>query len=377
MTTVLLAPDKFKGTLSGGEVAAALAVGIRHRRPQAELIALPVADGGDGFLDVFLSAGFERVRLEATDAGGHRCETWYARRGTVAVIELAKVAGLARAHADLGVPHDPMRATSRGVGELVAHALDAGCRELLVGIGGSASSDGGVGLVQALGARVLDRSGAEVVAGAYGAAAAARLDLAGLHPGIFRARITVACDVDNPLTGPLGAASVYGPQKGVAPDQVALLDRALRNWAALVAVTVGRDHRLDPGAGAAGGVGFAAGALLRASLRPGAQMVVEQLGLNAALQRADLVITGEGSLDAQTLRGKAPAVVAAAGRACGVPVIAVAGRCLLDVVTLQSAGFDSVYTLMEEAHTPRQALDEPAALLESIGTRVGDWMPHG
>jgi glycerate 2-kinase len=363
MARVLLAPDKFKGTLSGAQVAASLADGIRSRRPTAELVALPVADGGDGSLAAFEAAGYERVALNATGATGQIAPTCYVRRGVDAVVELAEVAGLAGLRGALA----PLTATSRGLGELIAHALDTGATRVLMGIGGSASTDGGLGLVQALGARVRDTSGDEVGAGGAGAAAAATLDLAGLHPGLAAARIEVACDVDNPLTGPEGAAAVYGPQKGADSDQVRELDAALAQWADVVAAATGHDHRADPGVGAAGGVGFGAVAVLGATLRPGAELMLDQLGFADALTGADLVVTGEGSLDEQTLRGKAPAAVAAAGRAAGVPVIAVAGRCLLDAPRLAAAGFDGVYTLLDEADTPQQALDEAAALLRRIG----------
>jgi glycerate kinase len=376
MARVLLAPDKFKGTLSGAEVAAALAEGIRSGWPAAEVLSVPVADGGDGSLAAFEAVGFERVTLTATGAAGSPAPTWYVRRGEEAVVELAEVAGLAK----MGTPPAPLApltATSRGLGEVIAHALDAGCDRLLVGIGGSASTDGGLGLVQALGARVHDASGAEVGPGGEGAATVATLDLAGLHPRLATARIELACDVDNPLTGPDGAAAVYGPQKGADPEQVRRLDLALDHWADIVLATIGRDHRADPGAGAAGGVGFGAVAILGATLRPGAQLMLDQLGFAEALAGADLVVTGEGSLDEQTLRGKAPAAVAAAGRAAGVPVIAVAGRCLLDLPRLRAAGFDGVYTLLDEAATPQQALDEGAALLRRIGARLGDWLPDG
>ena len=187
----------------------------------------------------------------------------------------------------------------------------------------------------------------------------------------------MACDVDNPLTGPEGAAAVYGPQKGADADQVGQLDAALAHWADVVAAATGNDHRADPGVGAAGGVGFGAVAVLGATLRPGAQLMLDQLGFADALAGADLVVTGEGSLDEQTLRGKAPAAVAAAGRAAGVPVIAVAGRCLLDASRLQAAGFDAVYTLLDEADTPQQALEQAAALLRRIGARLGDRLPDG
>jgi glycerate 2-kinase len=373
MMRVLLAPDKFKGTLSGAEVAASLAEGIRSRRPTADVVAVPVADGGDGSLAAFEAVGFERVTLTATGATGRPAPTWYVRRGEEAVAELAEVAGLAGLHGELA----PLTATSRGLGEVIAHALDAGCTRVLVGIGGSASTDGGLGLVQALGARVHDASGAEVGPGGVGAATAASLDLAGLHPRLAAARIELACDVDNPLTGPEGAAAVYGPQKGADPDQVRRLDAALAHWADVVAAATGRDHRANPGAGAAGGVGFAAVAILGADLRPGAQLMLDQLGFADALAGADLVVTGEGSLAEQTLRGKAPAAVAAAGRAAGVPVIAVAGRCLLDGPRLRGAGFDRVYPLLDEAATPQQALEDAASLLRRIGARLGDRLPDG
>jgi glycerate kinase len=373
LTSVLLAPDKFKGTLTGAEVAAALAEGIRERRPDAEVVALPVADGGDGSLAAFEAAGFERIALHASDAAGRPAPTWYARRGPTAVVELAQVAGLAGLQGALA----PMTATSRGLGEVIAHALDAGCARVLVGIGGSASTDGGLGMVQALGARVRTVAGAEVGPGGAGAAKAAVLDLSNLHGKIAHAQIEIACDVDNPLTGPHGAAAVYGPQKGAGLEQVRALDAALTHWADLVAATTGHDHRFDPGAGAAGGIGFGAVAVLGARLRPGAELILEQLAFADALSRAQLVVTGEGSLDEQTLRGKAPAAVAAAGHAAGVPVIAVAGRCLLDAPRLRAAGFDRVYTLLEEAATPQQALDEGPALLRRIGARLSDWLADG
>ncbi len=368
MSSVLLAPDKFKGTLSGAEVAASLAAGICSRRPGTEVIAVPVADGGDGSLAAFEAAGFERIAVSATDARGRAAPTWYVRRGDAAVVELAQVAGLAGLHGALA----PLTASSRGLGEAIRHALDAGCTRIVVGIGGSASTDGGVGLLQALGARVRDASGADVEPGGAGAATAVSLDLSDLQGKIAQAQIEIACDVDNPLTGPHGAAAVYGPQKGAEPEQVEQLDAALAHWADVVAAATGHDHRDAPGAGAAGGVGFGAIAVLGARLRPGAQLILEQLGFADALARADLLVTGEGSLDEQTLRGKAPAAVAAAGRAAGVPVIAVAGRCLLDAPQLHAAGFERVYTLLDEADTPQQALDEAAALLRRIGERLSD-----
>jgi glycerate 2-kinase len=366
MARVLLAPDKFKGTLTGAEVAASLAEGIRSRRPTATLVKVPVADGGGGSLGAFAAAGFQKTALRATDAIGRTGPAWYVRLGDEAVVELAEVAGLA----GLGDARAPLTATSRGLGEVIAHALDAGCTEVLVAIGGSASTDGGLGLVQALGARVSDASGNEVGPGGAGAATAATLDLTRLHPKLAAARLEVACDVDNPLTGPDGAAAVYGPQKGADPDQVLALDAALTHWADRVAAATGRDHRDDPGAGAAGGIGFAALALLDAELRPGIDLVLDLVGFHEQLPGSDLVVTGEGALDVQTLHGKAPAGVAAAARAAGIPVVAVCGRNTLSLEQLQEAGIRTAYALTDIEPDLARCMSEGASLLETLGARI-------
>lgn len=368
MPRVLLAPDKFKGTLTAAEVASHLAAGIRARRPDAAIVTAPVADGGDGLLEACVSAGFGPVAVDAVDATGQQSRTAYVRRGDVAVIELAAVAGLAR----LGPNRAPMTATSRGVGDVLAAALDAGCRRVVLGIGGSASTDGGAGMVQALGGRILDAAGQEIAAGGGALLDAARLDLTGLHPQLATARVEVACDVDNPLTGPRGAAAVYGPQKGADRAEVRALDDALGRWADVVATATGEDHRADPGAGAAGGVGFGAVALLGAALRPGVQFVLRTIDFPSHLLGADLVVTGEGSLDAQTLNGKAPAGVAEAARAAGIPVVAVAGRCTLDDAQSQRAGFAAVYSLVDEADSVQEAFERPGPLLRGIGERLAD-----
>ncbi|HET8582838.1 MAG TPA: glycerate kinase [Jatrophihabitans sp.] len=364
MTRVVLAPDKFKGTLTAAQVAEHLAAGM----PDVETVTVPVADGGDGLLDAFEAAGFERVPVTAAGPTGERGSTHYVRRGTEAVVELAATCGLAR----LGDDRAPLTATSRGVGEVIAAALDAGCTHLVVGIGGSASTDGGAGLVQALGARVLTSEGTDVEPGGGALDAVATLDLSGLHPGLQDATIEVACDVDNPLTGRRGAAAVYGPQKGASPEDVEKLDAALTHWADAVADATGGDHRDDPGAGAAGGVGFAAVAILGATLRPGVELVLDMVDFGTAVAGVDLVVTGEGSLDEQTLNGKTPAGVAAAARKAGVPVVAVAGRCELDADALHDAGFRDVYVLADEAGSPDEAMQQPGPLLRKIGERIAE-----
>ena len=367
MTRVLLAPDKFKGTLTAAQVAGHLAAGLRSVLPDVETVVVPVADGGDGTLAAAEAAGFARVPLTATGPTGMPCASAWGRRGTEAVVELAEVSGLGQ------LPDgrlQPLTATSRGTGELIAAALDAGVRRIVVGIGGSACTDGGVGLLQALGARVTTQGGKEVGPGGAGLRQAHSLDLTGLHQGLADAELVVACDVDNPLTGARGAAAVYGPQKGAGPSDVEMLDTALARWADVVAAATGGDVRNTPGAGAAGGVGFALIAVLGASTRPGAELVFELTGLADAVSTADLVVTGEGSLDAQTLNGKAPAAVASLARDKGVPAVAVAGQVMLSQGELTAAGLDAAYALVDEAATRQEALDAPGPLLERIGARI-------
>ena len=367
MPRVLLAPDKFKGTLTAAEVAQHLATGLRSVRPEVEVVVVPVADGGDGTLAAAVAAGFTRVPVRATGPTGVPGESAYGVRGTEAVVELAEVSGLAQLP---GGRPAPLSASSRGTGELIAAALDAGARRVVVAIGGSACTDGGAGLLQALGATVHTASGQDVEPGGVGLLDAAGLDLAGLHPGLAGAELVVACDVDNPLTGGRGAAAVYGPQKGAGPEEVEQLDAALTRWADLVAGATGADRRDEPGAGAAGGVGFGLLAVLGATTRPGAELVFELTGLPDAVAGADLVVTGEGSLDTQTLHGKAPAAVAALARDKGVPAVAVAGQVLLSAGELAAAGLHAAYALVDEAATRREALDAPGPLLERIGARI-------
>lgn len=372
MSRVLLAPDKFKGTLTAAEVSAHLETGLRSVRPDLEVEVVPVSDGGDGLLEVARRLGLGIESVVAWGPTGVPGVAAYAVRDDEAVLELAEVCGLVR------LPDgrlEPETATSRGLGQVIGAAVAAGCRRLLVGIGGSASTDGGAGLLRGLGAEVVDVDGEPLPEGGTALLRAAALDLSGLPDALAETRIVVACDVDNVLTGPGGAAAVYGPQKGADPEQVTRLDTAMAHWADLVAATVGRELRDIPGAGAAGGVGFGLYAVLGADLRPGTELVQQLTGLEAAVARADLVVTGEGSLDHQTLHGKAPAGVAALARASGVPVVAVAGRLLLDAETLLAAGIGTAYALLDEAVDEREALEAPGPLLERIGARIAAGLP--
>jgi glycerate kinase len=364
---IVVAPDKFKGSLPATKVAAAIAAGLHAGRPGAEVVTIPVADGGEGTVDAAVAAGYERVPVTAAGPAGDPVRASYARRGEVAVVELAGVCGLARLP---GGRPAPLSASSFGAGEVLRAALEAGARRIILGVGGSASTDGGAGLLQALGARVLDTSGEPVRPGGAGLREVATLDLTGLHRALYPADIILAADVDNPLTGPDGAAEVYGPQKGASPAEVAALDAGLRRWAAVVAAAVGRDWSETPGAGAAGGVGFAALAVLGATRRPGIELVLDLAGFETALDGADLVITGEGSLDAQSLAGKTPVGVARAAARRGIAVVAVAGRSTLREAELAAAGIAAVYPLTDLEPDLERCRAEADRLLRRTGQMI-------
>ncbi len=388
---IVIAPDKFKGSLAADRVAAAIAAGLRAELPAAELVTIPVADGGDGTVDAAVAAGLERVPVTVAGPTGEPVAASYARRGGVAVVELACACGLALLP---GGRREPLAASSYGAGQVLAAALEAGgtrgpgaaleaggtrgpgaaleagTRRIIFGVGGSASTDGGAGLLQALGARVLDGRGRPLARGGGALREVAALDLTGLHPGLRDCSVILATDVTNPLTGPDGAAEVYGPQKGATPAQVSELASGLRRWAAVVAAATGTDWSRAPGAGAAGGVGFAALAVLGAAAQPGIAVVLDLVGFEAALDGAALVITGEGSLDAQTLSGKAPAGVARAAARRGIPVIAVAGRNTLTETQLAEAGITAVYPLSDLEPDPVRSTADAGPLLERVGRAV-------
>ena len=364
---IVVAPDKFKGSLPATQVAAAIAAGLHAGRPGAEVVTIPVADGGEGTVDAAVAAGFERVPVTAAGPAGDPVRASYARRGEVAVVELAGVCGLARLP---GGRPAPLTASSFGAGEVLRAALEAGGQRIILGVGGSASTDGGAGLLQALGARVLDTCGEPVRPGGAGLREVAALDLTGLHRALYPAEIILAADVDNPLTGPDGAAEVYGPQKGASPAEVAALDAGLRRWAAVVAAAVGRDWSRTPGAGAAGGVGSAALAVLGATRRPGIELVLDLTGFETALDGADLVITGEGSLDAQSLAGKTPVGVARAAARRGIAVVAVAGRSTLREAELAAAGIAAVYPLTDLEPDLERCRAEADRLLRRTGQMI-------
>jgi glycerate kinase len=315
---VLVAADKFKGSLTAVEVAERVAAGLRRVVPDVDVEALPVADGGDGTVAAAVAAGFERREVRVAGPLGDEVTAAFALRGDTAVVEMAEASGLQRLPAGVLAP---LTASTYGSGELLRAALDAGARTIVFGVGGSATTDGGAGMLSALGARFLREDGEPVAPGGGGLADVASADLSGLDPRLTDVELVLASDVDNPLTGPKGAPAVYGPQKGATPEDVETLDAALAHFAKVLEGTVGAraaEYAASPGAGAAGGIGYGA-LLLGARFRAGIEVMLDVLGFAPALERAELVITGEGSLDEQTLHGKAPAGVAAAARAAQLP----------------------------------------------------------
>lgn len=371
---VVLAPDKFKGSLSALEVATELMAGIQRVRPACDVRLAPVADGGEGTVEAALVAGFAAVTVSATGPLGQDVDAVLAVRDRTAVVEMAQASGL-----QLNGPLPrPLEATSFGTGQLITAALDAGCDTVILGIGGSANTDGGAGMLQALGVSFSDSSGHALGPGGGALSTLAALDLSGLDPRVAHTRFVLATDVDNPLLGEHGAAAVFAPQKGATAAQVEELERGLGRLAASVAQAVGRDHSTMPGAGAAGGVGFAALALLGAEARPGIDLMLEMVGFAALLDGAALVVTGEGSLDEQSLRGKAPVGVARAAALQGVPTVAVAGRTTLPDDMLVQAGFRRTYTLQQVEPDLARCIAGAGPLVCGIGERIAvDWLAAG
>lgn len=375
MTTtgrVLIAADKFKGSLTAVEVAEHLTAGIRRARPDAALESLPVADGGDGTVEAAVAAGHERHERTVTGPLGGPVAAAFALREDTAVVEMAEASGLAKM--PVGV-HAPLTATTYGTGELLLAAVDAGARRIVLGVGGSATTDGGTGMLAALGARFLDEDGDPVPAGGGPLVEMVSADLSGIDERLREVEIVLASDVDNPLTGPKGAAHVYAPQKGATPQDVQLLDSALTHFVQIMGASAGsRAAELAeaPGAGAAGGIGYGALLGLNAVFRPGIDVLLEVLGFADALERCDLVITGEGSLDEQTLHGKAPAGVAAAARKADKPVLAVCGRLGLDAKALKSAGIERAYALTDIEQDVDRCMFHAGTLLEQLAVRLAE-----
>ena len=367
---ILIAPNALKGSLSAPAAARAIAAGVRRALPEAELRLLPVADGGDGLLEVLeVALAGERVAARVHGPLGAPLDATYiyVPERQLALLEMARVAGLA-----LLTPaqYDPLHASTRGLGELIRAALDRGAQEILLGIGGSASNDGGIGMAAALGVRFLDDAGRPVEPLAGNLVSIQRIDTRDLDPRLRHTRIQVICDVDNPLLGARGATRVFGPQKGAGPAALERLEAGLAHLADLLEEQLGMALRDRPGAGAAGGLGAGALAFLNAVLQPGTERVLELLDFEAALAGADLVITAEGRLDAQTLDGKAPAVVAKRAVARGIPCLALAGGVEAEPATLREAGFTAWECIRPEDMPVAESMRQAERLLAEAAERV-------
>ncbi|WFR83737.1 glycerate kinase [Arthrobacter sp. Y-9] len=364
---IVIAPDKFKGSLSAPEVVAHLETGLRAVDGSLDIVGVPVADGGEGTLDAAIGSGFSRRWVRVAGPTGQPLDADFALRDDEAVIEMALASGLAVLPDGV---KDGRGATSLGTGQLIRAALDAGARTIVLGVGGSANTDGGAGVIKGLGGRFLDASGAELPDGGAALAALDRIDLSGLDVRLERTRFILASDVDNPLLGSQGAPAVFGPQKGLSPEDVTELDATLAHFVEVLGREIGLQASTAaaaPGAGAAGGVGYAALAVLNAERRRGVDVVLDFTGLAAKLDGATLVITGEGSLDEQSLGGKTPMGVADAARAAGVPIVAVCGRTTLTDAQISTSGIQAVYSLTSIEEDVEKCITQAGPLVEKLG----------
>lgn len=367
---VVIAPDSFKDSLDAAAVARAIGAGLAEVWPDAELVECPMADGGEGTMEAILAASQGELRRQMVRGPlGAPVEAgwgWLASSRT-AIIEMAQASGLQL------VPtgqRDACRSSTWGTGELIAAALAAGATRIVLAIGGSATNDGGSGMLRALGLRLLDADGQPLAEGGQALAGLARIDASDLDPRLAEVQVEVAADVDNPLCGPHGASAIFGPQKGANPEQVQVLDQALGHFADHCAQLLGEDVRDFPGCGAAGGMGFAAKAFMGARFRPGVEVVADLAGLDALVQGADLVITGEGRFDAQTLRGKTPMGVARVAKRHGVPVVVLAGTLGEGYQQLYAHGIDAAFALTSGPMTLERACTEAGVLLKARATDI-------
>lgn len=357
---IIIAPDSYKESLSAEEVANQIEAGFREVFPDAEYVKLPMADGGEGTVAALVATTHGRiVKKTVTGPLGQPVEAFYGLTGDgqTAIIEMAAASGLEIVPIE---QRNPLITTTYGTGELVRDALDAGVRHIIFGIGGSATNDGGVGMVQALGGRFLDSNGQEIGLGGGTLNQLDRIDISQLDTRLAQCGIEVACDVNNPLVGPKGASAVFGPQKGATPEMIKQLDANLAHYCELIKRDLGIDICDTPGAGAGGGMGAAMLAFLKADLRPGIEIVVKAAGLEQAMKGADLVVTGEGRIDSQTIHGKTPIGVARAAKRFNIPVIGIAGGLSADVSVVHDHGIDAVFSVLYKICSLQEALGNAA-----------------
>jgi len=352
---IVVAPDSFKGSLTAVEVSDAIEQGVREIFPEAEIVKIPMADGGDGTVQCLVNATEgEILREKVTDPLGDKVLASYGILGDkkTAVIEMAEASGLTLVPEN---KRNPLITTTYGTGQLIKSALDQGCRKMIIGIGGSATNDGGAGMVQALGVKLLDKNGEEIGFGGGELKKIFRIDTKYLDNRLSETKVLIASDVSNPLCGSKGASRIYGPQKGATPEEIEKLDESLAHFAEIIKRDLHKNVKDIPGAGAAGGLGASLMAFLNAELRPGIEIIIEIVKLEQAIKDADLVITGEGKIDSQTIYGKAPIGVAKIAKKYNIPVIAVAAIIGDDADIVHQHGIDNLIKVSE----PPMSLTEP------------------
>ncbi|MFZ1493817.1 MAG: glycerate kinase [Candidatus Competibacter denitrificans] len=367
---IVAAPDSYKGSVSAVAVAQAMERGIRQVFPTAEVCKVPISDGGEGTVEALVTATNGQFRqTQVIDPLGHPVTAQWGilGDGKTAVIEMAAASGLPLLSPD---QRNPCITTTFGTGQLLKAALDAGLRKIILGIGGSATNDGGVGMAQALGVRFTGEDGAELPYGGAALAGLRQIHLDGLDPRLRETEMTVACDVDNPLCGPRGASAVFGPQKGATPAMVAELDATLAHFAALATAATGRQAADQPGAGAAGGLGAAMLFFTPAQLRPGVEIVLDAVHFAEVVKAASFVLTGEGRTDFQTAFGKAPVGVAKVAKQFNVPVFCLSGALGEGTDTLLSHGIDALLSICDRPMTLEQAMREGESLIEAAAARL-------
>lgn len=370
MKKIVIAPDSFKGSMSAKEVADAIERGIKSVLTNAEIIKIPMADGGEGTVETLVDAtSGQIIKLNVLDPLGSETEAYFGilGDGSTAVIEMALASGLTMVPRD---KRNPLFTTTFGTGQLIKAALDNGCRELIIGVGGSATNDGGVGMAQALGIKFLNNKGQEISFGGGNLLNIDRIDLKNMDKRVKDCKFKVACDVDNPLCGPKGASYVFGPQKGATPEMVKYLDENLSHLAEVIKRDMGIDVKNEPGAGAAGGLGAGLMAFCNAQLQRGIELVIEATKIEEKIKGADLVITGEGQMDYQTAHGKTPYGVAQVAKKRNVPVVALVGSIGAGVEVLYEKGIDSIFSIVEGPMSLEECMEQGAILIERTANRV-------